>query len=235
MPTLNRHHPHHSLRMLAGAILSALMLAACNPATPTPPPTATATSAPTATPAPNEQRYGIDPKTSIIDYMASGALGIQFPGTFSILGDEIKLIPDGDGYQIKVTVLIDGKSVTAVNDLVKGALTANLEVDKYPTATFIAAATTPIQLMAGTQQVIAKGELTLHGETRVIEMPIAVTISGDALDQIAIVGETKLDLLDYKVNVPTAILSSTITFKASLVARLVMVEATADATAEVGD
>jgi hypothetical protein len=61
----------------------------------------------------------------------------------------------------------------------------------------------------------ASGTLQLHGRTRTVELTLIVTLADGKL---TLSGETGLDLLDYAVNVPTAVMNSKITFKANIVA-----------------
>jgi polyisoprenoid-binding protein YceI len=166
---------------------------------------------------PKSPRYQIDTKASIVNYLATGALNIQFPGTFSLLGNQVLFVPEGDGYRVKIEVVMDGNSVTAVNDLVKGALYNNLEVPKYPTASVIMDSVEVIKLDASGGEITftASGTLDLHGVTRNISIPLTMTIKDGTLHAV---GETTLDLLDHAVNVPTAIMNSTITFKADITA-----------------
>jgi polyisoprenoid-binding protein YceI len=184
-----------------------------------PTPTAAPTLTPTAaTEAPDFPRYAIQPQRSIINYLATGALNLQLPGTFGVIGNDVQLVPEGDGYRVKIDVVIDGKSVTAVNDLIRSVLVINLEVDRFPTARFVADSVELIALSDGAIPFTASGTLTLHGQVRSIRMPIRMTVIDGLLTAT---GETRLDLLDYGVNVPTAIMNSTITFKATIIGTLV--------------
>jgi polyisoprenoid-binding protein YceI len=197
-----------------GLILLSLVASACGiRVASTPLPTLTPTTS--VTEAPQIPTYIIDNRQSIIDYIATGPLNITIPGTFSLKGHSVRLVPEGDGYRIKIDALIDGNSVTAVNGLVRDALRASLEVDKYPFGRFIADSKEIVRPAAMPMPFTAAGTVELHGRTRTVEIPITITITDGKLTATL---ETRLDLLDYEVNVPTAIMSSKVTFKAAIVA-----------------
>lgn len=190
-------------------------LSACTNAatpTPTPPPTPLPTSTPT--PAPESHVFTVDDGASTIDYLATGAFGIQLPGNFSLLGNAVSLVADGDGFRVKIDVLIDGDSVTAVNGLVRDALRGSLEVTKFPTGHFIAVSKEVIKPGADALTVTVSGTLELHGQSKAVQMDITLTVKDGKLTGI---GQTDVDLLDYGVNVPTAILNSKVTFKATII------------------
>jgi hypothetical protein len=201
-------------RLLAFILLLPLLLTACSARpTSTPAPTLTPTIA--ATEVPKIPIYQLNTKQSVINYLATGALNITFPGTFSLKGNTVRLVPEGNGYRVKIDMVIDGDSVTAVNDLVKNALKGNLETDKYPNGYFIADSKEIVNLSAAPVTCTLSGTLELHGRKKIFEMPITLSLQGDKLTGS---GQTSLDLLDYEVSVPTAIMNSKITFKASIVA-----------------
>lgn len=112
---------------------------------------------------------------------------------------------------------LDGTAITAVDVAVDmttlqsdsgrrdGALrTRGLETDSFPTATF--ALTAPIDLgappaLGDTITASATGDLTLHGVTRSVEIPI----QGQLLDSgtIVVVGSLDVALADYEIEPPT--------------------------------
>jgi polyisoprenoid-binding protein YceI len=193
-------------------LFSLVFLSACGAATPTPTPAPTLTAIPTTV---NNVVFQLQNDKSIIDYVAYGALSINLPGTFALNGRSIQFVPDKDGYRIKMDVVIDGASVTAVNDLVKNALKGNLEVDKYPNGYFEADSAEIIKYDQQSYDITAAGTLTLHGQTRNVQMPIHVVLQNNSLKAT---GQMDLNLLDYNVNVPTAVMDSKVTFKATIVA-----------------
>jgi len=214
-------------RLFVVLVTACLLMSCAARPTATPQPTLTATAP--ATPVPKSPLYKIDIKTSIVNYLGTGAFNIQFPGTFSLLGKQIALVPEGDGYRVKVDVIMDGNSVTAVSDLVKGAWYNNLEVSKYPTARVLIDSVELIKLDTSGNEIkfTASGTLDLHGVVRNISLPLTMTIKDGKLHAV---GETKIDLLDHNVNVPTAIMNSSITFKADITAMEVTEEAQVAAT-----
>ncbi len=202
-----------ALRPIGIAVV--LLLAACTPRpTPTPQPTQTPTVV--ATPVPESPHFRVDSRASIINYTTFGPAGLQFPGTFNTSGNAIVLVPEGEGYRVKIDVVIDGKSVTAVNGLVRGALYNGLEIDKYPFGHFVADSKQLIHLTNPEPiQFTASGTLELHGRTRQIDLPVTMTVRDGRLQAAA---ETTVDLLDFEVNVPTAIINSRTNFKVLIVA-----------------
>ena len=196
------------------AALTGLLISACGATvTSTPLPTLTPTVA--ATEIPQTPTYAIDNAGSVINYVATGPFNISFPGTFSMKGNTVRLVPEGDGYRLKLDGVIDGESVTAVNGLVRDALRGNLELDKYPYGYFIADSKEIVKPGPTPTQFTASGTLQLHGRTRTVELALTVTLKDGKL---TLTGETGLDLLDYEVKVPTAVMNSKITFKANIVA-----------------
>jgi polyisoprenoid-binding protein YceI len=195
-------------------MLLALFATACG-ASPTLTPLPTLTPTAVLTPAPQTVEYSLNNDQSIINYLATGAFNIQIPGTFKLMGQTVKFVPEGDGYRVKIDVIIDGKSVTAVNGLVHDALYSNLELDKYPTGHFVADSLEIVKLGKEPITFTASGNLELHGRMRPVKMPITLILDDSGVHAN---GETMLDLLDFEVNVPTAIMNSKITFKAVIVA-----------------
>ena len=113
------------------------------------------------------------------------------------------------------TLTVDGTTVTAVtieadmtsittndnrrNDKVQDAL----ETGQYPTATFVL--TEPIELgdvaEGATIDVQATGELTIHGVTQTVTIPLQAQLVDDT---IVVVGSLDIVFADYGVEVPTA-------------------------------
>jgi polyisoprenoid-binding protein YceI len=85
-----------------------------------------------------------------------------------------------------------------------GAVQRALETDTYPTATFVL--TEPVELDALPQpdspvSTTAVGELTVHGVTNTVEVPLDVAIA----DGVTVVtGSFDITLSDYGVTAPTA-------------------------------
>lgn len=192
-----------------------MLLGACSAKpTATPQPTLT----PTVATVTQDTRYEIDTVQSIVRYNASGngVFGVvQFPGTFKLKGGTVIFAAERGGARIKIDVSIDGDSVTAVNGLVLNALRSNLEVDKYPFGYFVADSRELVTEGSADFRIVASGSLELHGRRRNVEFPLRVRMEGDTLRAE---GELPIDLLDYEVNVPTAIMNSRLSFTAQIVA-----------------
>lgn len=118
--------------------------------------------------------------------------------------------------EITGTLVIDGTTVTDVTiEADMTAITTNedrrddkvqtaLETGEFPTATFVL--TEPIELgdtgAAGeTVSVQAIGELTIHGVTTPVTIPLEAQIVGD---NIVVVGSLDIVFADYGVSVPSA-------------------------------
>ena len=77
-----------------------------------------------------------------------------------------------------------------------------LEIDTFPTATFML--TAPIELDAEPAvgedvSAVATGELTIHGVTNEVEIPIEARWSGDVID---VAGSLEIVLADYEMDAP---------------------------------
>lgn len=81
-----------------------------------------------------------------------------------------------------------------------------IETGRYPEASF--ELTSPVDLAAlpaggGTVSATASGELTLHGVTRTVEVPITATISGDV---VTVTGSIEIRFADYGIAQPRSFL-----------------------------
>jgi polyisoprenoid-binding protein YceI len=79
-----------------------------------------------------------------------------------------------------------------------------IQTDQFPQATF--KLTTPIELGAlpadgQTVTATGKGELTLHGVTRAVEVPIEAQLSGDV---VTVAGSIDIQFADYGIEQPTS-------------------------------
>ena len=106
---------------------------------------------------------------------------------------------------IAVDVEVDMTTLQSDNSRRDGALrTRGLETDSFPTAAF--STTAPIDLGAApavgdTITTTATGDLTLHGVTRTVEIPIQGQLVDD--DTIVVVGSLDVALADYDIEPPT--------------------------------
>jgi polyisoprenoid-binding protein YceI len=99
---------------------------------------------------------------------------------------------------------IDLRSLTTNDSRRDDAVASALEVDQFPTATFVLSE--PIDFGdAGTTGepvvAVAVGELTLHGATQSIEMPIEAQLVEDT---IVVVGSAGITFADYGVEMPSS-------------------------------
>ena len=118
--------------------------------------------------------------------------------------------------EVTGTLTIDGTTVTAVTiEADMSAITTNesrrddrvqdaLETGEFPTATFVL--TEPIELGADaaggeTISVTATGDLTIHGVTTSVSIPLEAQLVGD---NIVVVGSLDIVFADYGVSVPSA-------------------------------
>ncbi len=192
--------------------LALILVSACGARTvSTPFPTLT----PSPTPEPEITTFIVDHTQSAVNYVATGALNIQLPGAFNVENSVLEFQPEGSGQRLKIDLSIDGNSVTAVNDLIRDALKSSLEVDKYPFAHFTGQSTQLVRLDGSTITCTAAGTLDLHGHTHQIDLPLTLTVKNGKLQGG---GTIQIDLLDYGVNVPTAVMNSKVSFTAVVVA-----------------
>jgi len=166
-----------------------------------------------------ERVFAIDTEASVLRYRAQGqgALGvIEIPGSFKLAGHDVVLTPEGDGYWLDVLLVVDGMTATAPNWLFLNVLRTTLEIERYPTATFVGRSDSPIWLDGGPVQLTVTGELELHGRKRVLSLPLVLTYEDGLLRAT---GQVSLDLHDYDAIVPTAIMSSQIVFMPEITSR----------------
>jgi polyisoprenoid-binding protein YceI len=81
-----------------------------------------------------------------------------------------------------------------------------IETGRFPTATF--RLTSPIDLGSApadgeTIEATATGELTLHGVTRTVELPVQATLAGDV---VTVIGSIDILFADYDIERPTSFL-----------------------------
>jgi polyisoprenoid-binding protein YceI len=150
--------------------------------------------------------WAIDTAASFAGYRVQEELAsigtTEAVGRTSVLTGGLTL----DGTAITaVDVGVDMTTLQSDSDRRDGALrTRGLETDSFPTATF--ALTAPIELGAppavgDTIAATASGELTLHGVTRTVEIPIEGRLVDDGT--IVVVGSLDVALADYDIEPPT--------------------------------
>jgi polyisoprenoid-binding protein YceI len=82
----------------------------------------------------------------------------------------------------------------------------SIETDQFPTSTFTLSS--PIELGSvpadgSTISATATGELTLHGVTKTVDVPIQATLSGDV---VTVIGQVEVLFADYDIDRPTSFL-----------------------------
>ena len=159
--------------------------------------------------------WAVDTSIGTFDYEeATGSFaGFRVAEELSGIGSTTAV---GRTPEVSGTITIEGTTLTATSieaDLT--ALTTNdsrrddralgaLDVDTYPTATFVL--TQPIDLgeaasSGGPVAVTATGDLTIHGVTRSVQLPLEAQLTGTT---IAVVGSLPITFADYDVELPSA-------------------------------
>ena len=118
-----------------------------------------------------------------------------------------------------VALTLDGTSITAVDvtaDLTR--LTSDddrrdgqvqrqaIQTGQYPTSTFKLSAPIELGSVPADGQTIdatATGELTLHGVTKTVQVPIQARLSGDV---VTVTGSVEIPFADYGIQQPTSFL-----------------------------
>jgi polyisoprenoid-binding protein YceI len=159
--------------------------------------------------------WTVDAETGDFDYeSATGTfVGFRVKEELSSIGSTEAVGRTGD---VTGSITIDGTTLTSVSieaDLT--TITTNesrrddrvqqaLETSQFPTATFRLAG--PVDLGAAATQggpvsVAAPGDLTIHGVTNRVEMPIQAQLVNDT---VVVVGSLDISFPDYGVEVPSA-------------------------------
>jgi hypothetical protein len=145
-----------------------------------------------------------------------GTLSGGIDGTWSIDASQGSFV----GYRVQEPLAISGTQVTDVSitaDLTQlksddqrrdGQLQQRgLETDTFPTATF--KLSQPIDLGSvpadgQTISVTATGELTLHGVTKTVDIPLQARLNGNTIE---IVGSLAITFADYSITPPTSFIA----------------------------
>ncbi|MFN7148089.1 MAG: YceI family protein [Microthrixaceae bacterium] len=159
--------------------------------------------------------WTVDTETGDFDFdSASGTFaGVRIAEELASIGSTTAVGRTGD---VAGTVVIDGTTVTAADiEVDMTTITTNdprrdnkvqeaLDTGEFPTATF--SLTEPIELGARATSgeevsVTAVGDLTIHGVTQQVEMPLQAQLVDGT---IVIVGSVEIAFSDYDVEVPSA-------------------------------
>jgi polyisoprenoid-binding protein YceI len=167
-----------------------------------------------ASPASGEGTWTVDTSIGSFADFTSSFVGYRVQEQLATIGANIAVgrTPDVSG-----TLTVQGTSVTAVqisanlaslvsdDDRRDGQLRRQaIETDTYPTATFTL--TTPIDLGKTPAQgaaihVDATGDLTLHGVTRPVTIPLDARLSGGVVE---VTGSLPIVFADYGIQKPTS-------------------------------
>ncbi len=166
---------HTTVTTLAAGLLILGSAACSNPADNVP---AADVSDATTTPAPVEttgQTFTIG-EGSAIGFIGSKITG-QHDGGFTGFEGQINLV-DGDPAKSQVHISIDTTTLWADNEKLTGHLKSAdfFDVANFPTATF-----TSTEIVAEGDGYKVTGTLDLHGVTRTISFPAAITVSPDGV------------------------------------------------------
>lgn len=194
----------------------------------TPPPAATSAPAATDTPAaatagggaPSTEgldgSWTVDPSVGSIDDFSSSFVGYRVKETLASIGatEAVGRTPDVSG-----SITLAGSTITAAeftadlttlksdNDRRDGQLQRQaLETGQFPTATFTL--TEPIDLGAApadgaTLEATATGDLTLHGVTKSVEIPLQARLAGDV---ITVAGSLPIVFADFGIAKPESMM-----------------------------
>jgi polyisoprenoid-binding protein YceI len=150
--------------------------------------------------------YRMDPTTSVITAAVSepiATMGGDAEGTFKIIDGEIFLDPDHPASG-KVELLIDATSYHSDKQRRDHDVTMNtLETDTYPTIRFNSTSLAEVSQTSATDgSATVNGDLTLHGRTLPVSVPVNVEITTDHSKAVA-EGQVQLKYPDWGVKVPT--------------------------------
>lgn len=159
--------------------------------------------------------WKVDTTSGAFDYTsATGTFaGFRIAEELRSIGSTTAVGRTGD---VTGTLVIDGTTVTSGSFTVDlTTITTNesrrddkvqsaLETGRFPTATF--RLTSPLDVGAGAAgggpvEVAAKGDLTVHGVTKAVTLPVQAKLVGDT---IVVIGSLDLTFSDYGVQVPTS-------------------------------
>ena len=194
-------------------------------ATPTPTsattrtPTATATATPTPTPEPTAEAAPARPEGELTGVWQLSEQGESFAG-FRVREELVGIgafTAVGRSTALTASLEFDGSAITAVNvEVDMTALTTDdsrrdralrgqaIETNRFPTSTFVLAEPIPIESVPAegeTISVTAIGDLTLHGVTQRVEIPLEGQFTGGL---VVVVGSLEIAFEDYDISAPRA-------------------------------
>lgn len=185
---------------------------ASSPAATTPPGASGGTS--TSAPGGLDGTWTIDPSIGSFSDFSSSYVGYRVDETFT---NQQANTAVGRTPNVTGTLTLEGSTITAVDvtaDMTSlrsddsrrdGQLGRQaIQTDRFPTATF--RLTGPIELGdvpadGETISATATGDLTLHGVTRSVQVPIQAQLAGDV---VTVIGSIEIQFADYGIEQPTS-------------------------------
>ena len=120
----------------------------------------------------------------------------QVAGTIEIEGTTL----------VSAAIEADFTAIVSNDDRRDNKIQGALETDQFPTATFVLTEPADLGTIPASGESISvtvKGDLTVHGVTNAIEMPLQAQLIDDV---IVVVGSTEIVFADYDVEAPTAVI-----------------------------
>jgi polyisoprenoid-binding protein YceI len=168
----------------------------------------------TGAPAGLDGTWTVDPSIGSFSDFSGSFAGYRVDETLADIGANTAV---GRTSELTGTLVLSGMSITSVDVTVQmsslrsdneqrdGRLRSQaIETSTFPTATFTL--TTPIELGSAPVdgraiEVTASGDLTLHGVTRSVTVPIQARLSGDV---VTVTGSIDIVFADYAIERPTS-------------------------------
>jgi polyisoprenoid-binding protein YceI len=107
---------------------------------------------------------------------------------------------------LSATIEADFTAIVSNDDRRDNKIQGALETSQYPTATFVLTQPVDLGTIPASGEAIsvsATGDLTVHGITNAIEMPLQAQLIDDV---IVVVGSTEIVFADYDVEAPSAVI-----------------------------
>jgi polyisoprenoid-binding protein YceI len=160
--------------------------------------------------------WTVDPSVGSFDDFSGTFVGYRVKETLASIGatEAVGRTPDVTG-----SMTVDGSTITAAeftadltglrsdNDRRDGQLRRQaLETEQFPTATFVL--TEPVALGSepaegATVEATARGDLTLHGVTKAVEIPLQARLQGGV---VTVAGALPIVFADYAIAKPEAMI-----------------------------
>lgn len=189
------------------------------PATPTRTATATATATPTPSPEPTTEAAPARPEGELTGVWTLSGQGESFAG-FRVREELVGIgafTAVGRSTALSASLEFDGSAITAVDVEVdmtqlrtddsrrdRALRGQGIETSRFPTSTFALTEPIPIESVPAegeTISITAVGDLTLHGVTRSVEIPLEGQLT-DGL--VVVVGSLEIEFADYDIRPPSA-------------------------------